>query len=109
MSEALLWAKRGDGPRAEALVKTALEDPQTIAHTHHSWHNIAAVYSLLERPAEAVRWLRKAAGAGLPNYPLFRDDAHLDGLRDDPGFQRLMADLRQEWEEYRKEFAREAP
>jgi hypothetical protein len=40
---------------------------------------------------------------GLPNYVLFRDDPHFDSLRQRSRFVRLLADLKREWEGYRKE------
>ncbi len=103
-SEAIIWAQRGDASRAEALAQKALNDAKTLSHTHHSWHNVAAVYGLLGKPDEAVRWLDQAARMGLPNFPLFRDDPLLDPLRGHAGFDRLMSDLRRDWNGFRAEF-----
>jgi len=48
--------------------------------------------------------LKKAAGTGLPNYPLFRDDPHFATLHNHPEFLRLLAGLKREWEFYKREF-----
>lgn len=104
--EALVWARRGESSKAEAILKRALTDTKTKAHIHHAWHNAGCVYALLGKPNEAVEWLAKATEMGLPNYPLYRDDPHLEPLRGDLGYQRLLADLKREWEDYRREFGR---
>jgi tetratricopeptide (TPR) repeat protein len=103
--EALVWARRGEGRKAEALVEKALADTTSRAHVHHAWHNAAGVYALLEKPKQSTEWLGKAARGGLPNFPLFDNDAHLDSIRDDPGFEQLMLELHREWDDYRREFS----
>ena len=50
--------------------------------------------------------VRKASGLGLLNYPLFRNDPHFKPLHADPPFLGMLADLRHEWESYRREFGR---
>ncbi len=47
--------------------------------------------------------LCKASGLGLLNYPLFRNDPHFKPLHADPPFLGMLADLRHEWESYRRE------
>ncbi|MBI3667890.1 MAG: protein kinase [Acidobacteria bacterium] len=102
--EGLLWAKRGEKRKAERSLERALRGGKPVLHTHHLWHNVAGSYAMLGKPAQAIAWLRKAAGFGLPNYPLFRDDPHLQPLHDHPQFLRLMAGLKKEWNGYRREF-----
>jgi hypothetical protein len=67
-------------------------------------HHAAATCAVLEKPAQAVTLLRKAARIGLPNYPLFRDEPHFRPLQNYAPFLRLMTVLRKEWTGYRKEF-----
>jgi tetratricopeptide (TPR) repeat protein len=104
--EALLWALRGEKRKAGRALERALRGGKPVLHTHHLWHNAAAAYALIGKPAPAIRLLRKAAGFGLPNYPLFRDDPFLSGLHQEPSFLRLLADLKKEWQSFRKEFGR---
>lgn len=103
-TEALLWAKRGELHKAQQTVKRALQGGRTYLHTHHAFHTAAAVYALIGKPAQVVSLLRKASKIGLPNYPAFRDDPHFQSLHSYPPFLRLMADLKREWEGYRREF-----
>jgi serine/threonine protein kinase/predicted Zn-dependent protease len=102
--EALLWAKRGERRKAETLLKRSLRPVKTFLHTHHLWHNAAAAYALLDKPAAAVALLRRASSLGLPNFPAFRDDPHFQSLQDYPSFRTLLAKLKREWTGYEKEF-----
>lgn len=106
--EALLWAKRGEARRAEQAAQRTLRDRRIFTYTHHAWHAVSAAYALIGKPATAINTLRKATRMGLPNYPLFRDDPHFQGLRNQPQFQRLLAGLKREWESYKREFGVEA-
>ncbi len=103
--EALLWAQRGEKRKAEKAVREALRTGKSLLHAHHTLHYAAAACAVLGQPAQAVQLLRKASATGLPNYPLYRDDPHLASLRNHPPFLRLFADLKRDWEKYRREFA----
>jgi tetratricopeptide (TPR) repeat protein len=103
-TEAMMWARRGDGEKAEERLSVAEAESKTVAHSHHAWHHIASTHALLGRPAEAVRWLEKAATTGLPNHPLFNNDANLASLKGDAGFDALIRRLETECAAYRREF-----
>jgi hypothetical protein len=49
-----------------------------------------------------VQWLRRASDDGLPCYPLFEKDPNLANLQQDPGFQALMAELKAQWERWKR-------
>jgi TolB-like protein/cytochrome c-type biogenesis protein CcmH/NrfG/predicted Ser/Thr protein kinase len=102
--EALLWAKRGERRKAETLLRRSLRPVKTFLHTHHLWHNAAAAYALIDKPAAAVSLLRRASAYGLPNFPAFRDDPHFQSLQNYPSFRTLLAKLKREWAGYEKEF-----
>jgi TolB-like protein/tRNA A-37 threonylcarbamoyl transferase component Bud32/Tfp pilus assembly protein PilF len=102
--EALLLAKRGEMRKAESLLTRALKGGKPLLHTHHMWHNGAAIYSIIGKPKLAIPWLQKAGKLGLPNYPAFRDDPHFKPLQSFAPFLRLLADLKKETESYRREF-----
>jgi DNA-binding winged helix-turn-helix (wHTH) protein/tetratricopeptide (TPR) repeat protein len=102
--EGMIAAYEGDFARAEQLADAALEQPRTMLHTHHLWHNAAAVFSMCGKPERAVPWLQRSAQMGLPNYLLFSSDPHLRSLQHHPDFMALMTDLRREHEAYREEF-----
>ncbi len=104
--EALLWAKRGEARKAAQTAQRALRDKRVFTYTHHAWHTLAAIYAITGNSARAVSLLRQASRMGLPNYPLYRDDPHFQSLHNHPQFLRLMADLKREWQTYRREFGR---
>lgn len=104
--EAVLWAQRGERKKAEALARKSLQPAKAFLHTHHLWHTAAASYALIDKPAKAIALLRRAGALGLPNYPAFRDDPLLKSLHSQESFQDLLANLKQEWVSYRREFGR---
>jgi tetratricopeptide (TPR) repeat protein len=99
---ALLRAKAGDKRGALQDIKKAEQVGQGFGHFHHSAYNIAAAYALLRQPEPAVEWLRRVVDDGMPCYPLFEKDPSLDNLRQDPGFLALMAELKTQWERWKK-------
>jgi tetratricopeptide (TPR) repeat protein len=103
-AEALLWAKRGESRRADEYVHRALKDLQSLSHAHHTRHYVAAALATMGQPERALEQLRLAAETGLPNYPLFLGDRHLDSLRTRPDFLEFLADLKPGWEACRREF-----
>jgi hypothetical protein len=107
-TEALLWAKRGEPTRAEAMLARMRKHTRSVAHTHHVWHQAAAVHALLGQPSDAVEHLRNAAENGFPNEPLFRNDPDLSSLRDDEEMRALIADVAQQRTELRREFGYQA-
>jgi len=102
--EALLWAKRGETRKAEQAARRTLSHRRVLTYSHHAYHAVAAAFAVVGNPARALSVLKKAAGTGLPNYPLFRDDPHFATLRNHPEFLRLLAGLKREWEFYKREF-----
>jgi tetratricopeptide (TPR) repeat protein len=102
-TRAILHAKAGEAGAAEKDIARAVQVGKGFGHFHHTAHNIASAYALLHRPELAVQWLHRAADDGLPCYPLFENDPHLANLRQDPGFLALMAELKVQWERWRRE------
>ena len=104
--EALLWAKRGEARKAFGLCQRALKSKKMLAHTHHTWHTIAAAYAVLGKPAQAIGLLQRCVENGLPSYTTFLHDPHLDSLKNQIPFLRLMTNLKKEHARYEKEFGR---
>ena len=102
--EALLIAKGGEKRKTAQAIQKALRGGNSVSHNHHTLHNAAAAYALIGKSDQAITLLREAGRTGLPNYLLFRGDPHFDSLGQHPRFVRLLADLKREWEGYRKEF-----
>ena len=93
------------GRREEAareISQTAQRADRGGSHFHHAAYNLAVAHALLGHGAEAIRWLRRTADDGMPNYPLFAGDTNLAGLREDAGFRAFLAEQRERWERYRR-------
>jgi hypothetical protein len=99
--EALALARLGDRAGALRAVAETIRLGKGLGHFHHDEHYIAGVHALLGEKKEAVAWLRRASDHGFPCHPCFSADPHLAGLKGDPAFENLMAELRQRREAYR--------
>jgi eukaryotic-like serine/threonine-protein kinase len=62
------------------------------------------IYALLGDRQRAVEWLKRTAALGDVNYPWFAIDKNYDKVRNDPEYQAVMAQIRQRWETYKREF-----
>jgi hypothetical protein len=51
-----------------------------------------------------VKWLRVTVKEGFPCYPLFARDSMLDWIRKEPAFTQFMAEMKERWEGYQREF-----
>jgi len=85
----------GRGERAAALdcVRRALEIPITQGHAHHTYYQAACIYAMLGETAKAMAWLHRSVETGNPCWPFFGIDPHLERLRREPAFVRLVTDL----------------
>jgi serine/threonine protein kinase/tetratricopeptide (TPR) repeat protein len=103
--EALLFAKRGDARKAEAAARRSTRDKRQFTYSHHAAHAVASTYAILGKTESALTWLRRASETGFPNYPVYRDDPHLSGLREIPEYRRFLSNLKRQWASFGHEFA----
>jgi hypothetical protein len=78
-------------------VRKALDFPITFGHAHHTYYQVACVYAVLSETEKAMAWLERSVDTGYPCWPFFRIDPHLENLRQEPAFKRLVADLEQKY------------
>jgi hypothetical protein len=95
--QAMLHARRGERGAALECVRRAQESPLSFGHAHHTHHQIADAYAVLGEIDKAMAWLEHSARAGNPCWPFFKADPHLQNLRPEPRFQRLVAELEREY------------
>jgi len=105
-TQALLLASRGDFRGAEAdipiiLKKHPVKDPLY----HHAAYDIACIYAMEGKSAEAVKWLRESAVSGFHLYPRYTRDPFLDRIRQSPEFIQFVAEMKAENDRYRHEFS----
>jgi tetratricopeptide (TPR) repeat protein len=96
-ARAMLRARRGDRPGAEADIADAIRVGSNFVHFHHKAYAIGAVYTVLRDFDKAQEWIERAANDGFPNYAYFETDVHLAPLRATPRFRAFLEKLRMEW------------
>jgi hypothetical protein len=101
-SLASLQAAGGRRSEAEATLRPLIDSPST---DHHVSYRIATTYAQLGNPAEAVRWLQRAAATGFPCYPWFTKDPLLDPAREHRAFRALIEEQRTAWQVQRVRYA----
>ena len=93
--QGMLHAWRRQPDLALQCVRRALDSPRSFGHTHHTYYNIACVHAVLGETDTAMAWLERSVDTGFACWPFFRIDPHLESLREEPAFKRLVADLEQ--------------
>ena len=105
-TKALLLAAKGDFHAAEAQIPIILaQHPLKDPLYHHATYDIACIYAMQGKSAEAVKWLRESAVWGFHLYPRYTRDAFLDRIRQSPEFIQFLADMKAENDKYRHEFS----
>jgi len=104
--KALLLALKGDFRAAEAEIPIILnKHPVKDPLYHHAAYDIACIYALEGKSAEAVKWLRESAVTGFHLYPRYVRDVYLNRIRQALEFVRFLADMKAENDRYRREFS----
>ena len=96
---AFLDASRGQRDKIDPSVFTHRPD-QYVDGDGAYW--IGGVYALLGDKKQALVWLHRAVALGNHNYPWFKRDKNYNNLRDDPEYQKIMEEVRDHIEQYRK-------
>ena len=91
--QAILHARCNERGPALECVRKSLDVPITKGHAHHAYYQVASVYAILGVIAKAIAWLQRSVDTGNPCWPYFRIDRHVENLRQEPAFVRLVADL----------------
>jgi DNA-binding winged helix-turn-helix (wHTH) protein/tetratricopeptide (TPR) repeat protein len=89
----LYWALTGNSEPALQCVARACSTAKTFGHAHHTYYQIAGIFSLLGRRAVAFEWLERSVSSGFACWPFFLKDACLQGLRGLPEFETLVSSL----------------
>jgi tetratricopeptide (TPR) repeat protein len=95
--QGMLHARRNQPDLALQCVRRALESPRSFGHTHHTYYQIACVYAVLGHSDKAMAWLERSVETGNACWSFFRLDPHLESLRQQPAFHRLVGDLEREF------------
>jgi tetratricopeptide (TPR) repeat protein len=102
---AILYALRGNYRAAEDEIPGILSKGSVQEESyHHVTFNIACVYAIEGKSEDAVKWLRKTAETGYPNYPRFEREESFDRIKQSPEFVQFMSEMKTEFESYKSEF-----
>ena len=96
--QGMLYARRNQSGLALECVRRALDFPRSFGHTHHTYYQIACVYAVIGETDKAMAWLERAVDNGFACWPFFLIDPHLESLRPEPEFKRLVADLERKYD-----------
>ncbi len=102
VNQILLKALEGKHQEAQQAVPVILARERRYRGYHHDTYNIARIYALGGKRAEALKWLRITVAEGFPHYPLFARDRFLDSIRDDAEFKQFMDEMKTRWESYKR-------
>jgi DNA-binding winged helix-turn-helix (wHTH) protein/tetratricopeptide (TPR) repeat protein len=96
----LYWALVGKAEQALECVTRACSSAKSFGHAHHTYYQIASVYSLLGQPQAAYEWLERSMGTGFACWPFFLKDACLQNLRALPEFEVLVSSLQTKYPDH---------
>lgn len=101
MLAAFLYASRHEREKIDPRLFESRPE-QVIDGDAAYW--LGGIYALLGDKQHALIWLKRTVALGDMNYPWFQRDKNYESLRGDPEYQAILADVRQRWEAYKKEF-----
>ncbi|MDQ6788520.1 MAG: tetratricopeptide repeat-containing serine/threonine-protein kinase [Acidobacteriota bacterium] len=100
----LLLAFQGKFAKAEAMIPAIAKQITISQAYHHVTYDFACAYALNGKADESVKWLKETVDTGMPVYPLFATDSHLDKIRQNPKFIRFLEDSKVIWEDLKRSF-----
>ncbi len=99
---AFLYASRGQRDKIDPIVFQHKPE-QYVDGDGAYW--IGGVYAMLGDKKQALSWLRRAVALGNHNYPWFQRDKNYNNLRSDPEYQKIMEEVRDHLDQYRRAVA----
>jgi eukaryotic-like serine/threonine-protein kinase len=85
----------------EKAFREMTPDFQKTCRRDHQWsYMVALPLALLGAREEALEWLENAVNKGFINYPELERERHLDNLRGDERFKKLLERVKYEWEHF---------
>ena len=69
-----------------------------------AWYYWASKYALLNNNEGFIRGLKRAVATGYFNYPFMLTDTYIDSMRDDPEFQKILAQAKAKHEAFKEKF-----
>ena len=95
----LFYALTSKPERALKCLTQACASPKSFGHAHHTYYQIACIFSVLGRPSEAYEWLERSVSTGFACWPFFMKDSCLQNLRSLPEFEVLVSSLQAKYQD----------
>lgn len=100
----ILLAAQGKFDEAEAMIPVIASEITISQAYHHVTYDFACAFALNGKADEAVKWLHETLDTGMPIYPLFKTDSHLDRIRKHPKFVEFLEKSKIVWEQLKRSF-----
>jgi serine/threonine protein kinase len=100
----ILLAAQGKFDEAEAMIPVIANEITVSQAYHHVTYDFACALALNGKAEEAVNWLHETLDTGMPIYPLFKTDSHLDRIREHPKFIDFLEKSKTVWEDLKQTF-----
>jgi DNA-binding winged helix-turn-helix (wHTH) protein/tetratricopeptide (TPR) repeat protein len=94
------WALTGNAEQASECVTRACSSAKSFGHAHHTYYQIACIFSLLGRVEVSFEWLERTVNHGFACWPFFLKDACLENLRNLPEFETLVSSLQTKYPDH---------
>jgi len=94
------WALLGNSEAALECVARACSSAKSFGHAHHTYYQIACIFSLSGRHDVAFEWLERAVNHGFACWPFFLRDDCLQNLRTFPEFETLVSSLQAKYPDH---------
>jgi DNA-binding winged helix-turn-helix (wHTH) protein/tetratricopeptide (TPR) repeat protein len=94
------WASVGNAEHALECVTRACSSAKSFGHAHHTYYQIACIFSLLGRRDVAFEWLERAVNHGFACWPFFLKDVCLQSVRSLPEFEILVSTLQAKYPDH---------
>jgi DNA-binding winged helix-turn-helix (wHTH) protein len=91
--QGVVHAALGKSEQALRCMNRACTNPKSFGHAHHTYYQIAAILSLLDRTEAGFEWLERSVDTGFACWPFFLQDPGLENLRRHPQFDLLVSSL----------------
>jgi DNA-binding winged helix-turn-helix (wHTH) protein/tetratricopeptide (TPR) repeat protein len=94
------WALVGNAGQALECVTRACSSAKSFGHAHHTYYQIARIFSLIGRRDVAFEWLERAVSRGFACWPFFLKDVCLRNLQSLPDFDVLVSSLQTKYPDH---------
>ena len=98
--QGVVYAGLGKFEQALQCMNRACANPKSFGHSHHTYYQIACIFSLLNRPDAAFDWLERSVDTGFACWPFFLKDPCLENLRKHAQFELLVSSLQAKYPDH---------